>query len=126
MWGLQISAGRGPVEVRRFVARLAAALTAELGGRGVRVTRETRQGPAETPGSVTLWLAGPDRPVVADLLGTHCEVRRSAARGRQGRKRWFAGVSLHWMPAPVAALDLREVTFQVSRARGPGGQHVNK
>lgn len=126
MWGLQVSAGRGPVEVRRFVGRLGPALAAELAERGLRVISEACQGPVEAPWSVTLWLAGPDRPAVDDLLGTHCEVRRSAERGRRARKRWYAGVSLHRQPSAGPALDLGEITCRVSRARGPGGQNVNK
>ena len=126
MWALQITAGRGPVEARAFVARLASALRPLLAQRDVEITAEAQHGPPAAPWSVTLMLAGADRPPLADLLGTHCEIRRSPSRGRRARKRWFAGVSLHPIPHADRPLRPDDVRYQTCRARGPGGQHVNR
>jgi putative peptide chain release factor H len=126
-WILQISAGTGPREVRAFVAALAPALAGLVRGRGLEVEALTREGEADAPRSVSLVLAGEGvEGQVADLLGTHALVARSADRSRRSRKRWFAGVSLHPAPGgPAAALDPAEVAISACRAGGPGGQHVN-
>ncbi len=124
-WRLQITAGRGPIEVRWFVARLAPALCAELAARGVVVDDLLWTGDPRAPASAELLLPGAARPPVDDLLGTHCEVRPSPRRGQRSRKRWFAGVSLHALPAAPPPLDPQTVRFSTCRAGGPGGQHVN-
>jgi peptide chain release factor 2/peptide chain release factor len=125
-WALQITSGRGPVEVRRFVGRLAPRLAAVLSARGVAVRARTLVGPEDAPASVSLVLEG-GRPPVGDLLGTHCLIERSPHRSRRSRKRWFAAVVLLDLPdiEPVGLLP-GEVDLRACRARGPGGQHVNK
>lgn len=122
-WALLISAGRGPVEVRRFVADLADALVIRLRQLQIEVTDVTVHGEPTAPGSIRLAAEGP-RVAVTGLLGTHVLVQPS--RGRRARKRWFVGVSLH-EPASleVAPLDPAEVSLSAIRSRGPGGQHVN-
>jgi protein subunit release factor B len=118
---LQISSGNGPIEVRRFVARLAPALAATLATRGVRVVGEVEHGPDDSPRSRGLLLDHPDPPL-ADLLGTHCLIEPT--RGHHTRKRWFAGVTLHPLCAHPPALDPADLDFSACRAGGPGGQHV--
>jgi protein subunit release factor B len=113
---LVVTAGRGPAEVRRFVAALGPTLAAALAARGLDV-REVTSG----PGSVRIGFAGEGS--VEDLLGTHELV--DAARGRGARRRWFAGVSVRDEVGDVGALDPREVEVTAARAGGPGGQHVN-
>jgi peptide chain release factor 2/peptide chain release factor len=66
--------------------------------------------------------------LLADFIGTHVLVAKSGRRGRNSRKRWFAGVSLHASSEPSSALieiAASEVEITASRAGGPGGQHVN-
>ena len=124
---MTISSGMGPIEVREFVAALADALTHELHARGM--TLEARVEHAEAglaPRSVDLLVVGS----LADLqpfVGTHVWVQRSARRSRRDRKRWYVGVSVE--PREGCAdsqLDVAEVRFEVCRAGGAGGQHVNK
>jgi protein subunit release factor B len=61
---------------------------------------------------------------VRELVGTHRTIEASARRGT--RRRWFAAITLVPTatvppPAEPVALEVRYV-----RARGPGGQNVNR
>ncbi|WP_428265573.1 peptide chain release factor-like protein [Haliangium sp.] len=127
---VQISAGAGPVEVRAFVADLAAELEAECRARGLRVTQVVTAGADHAPRSVALYLAGDARAALSDVAGTHALVARSSRRGRRARKRWFAGVSLHLAPTGPGprgpGFDPAEVEISAARAGGPGGQNVNR
>jgi putative peptide chain release factor H len=129
---LQITSGVGPVEVRLFVARLVPALAAFLRERGLEVGAISTHGDAEAPNSATLTLVGdvsPHAAFLTDLVGTHAWICRSPTRGRNGRKRWFVGVSLHTdtggaNETPVA-LDPADLEIRTCRSGGAGGQHVN-
>lgn len=134
---VQISAGRGPVEVRRFVARLAERMEALCEERGLVVIDVTVHGDEDAPGSVEILVEGDALRCLAGEIGTHALLERSPERGRASRKRWFAGVTVH--PAGAGAesgaracagggvdIDPRELEISACRASGPGGQHVNK
>ncbi|WP_437620558.1 peptide chain release factor-like protein [Sorangium sp. So ce1151] len=126
---VQVSAGRGPVEARRFVARLAERMEALCGERGLAVVDVTVHGDEEAPASVEILVEGDARRCLEGEVGTHALVERSAERGRAARKRWFAGVAVHPAGADAGAgagVDLRELEISACRASGPGGQHVNK
>ncbi|WP_437710919.1 peptide chain release factor-like protein [Sorangium sp. So ce448] len=126
---VQISAGRGPVEVRRFVARLAERMEALCQERGLAVVDVTLHGDEDAPASVEILVEGDARRCLEGELGTHALVERSAARGKAARKRWFAGVAVHAAGAGEGVgvgVDLGELEISACRASGPGGQHVNK
>ncbi|WP_437575506.1 peptide chain release factor-like protein [Sorangium sp. So ce887] len=132
---VQISAGRGPVEVRRFVARLAERMEALCEERGLAVVDVTVHGDEDAPASVEILVEGDARGSLEGEVGTHALVEKSAERGRAARKRWFAGVAVHPAGADAgvgagagggAGVDLRELEISACRASGPGGQHVNK
>lgn len=110
---LLFSAGRGPIEVRRFVALLARHAAAALG------LALDLADPAPT--SVRLPL--PPGAEASDWLGTHALV--APLRGRGQRKRWFVSVT---RVEPPAEHRLRPEAVQITatRAGGPGGQNVNK
>jgi peptide chain release factor 2/peptide chain release factor len=125
---LQISAGVGPAEARRFVSLLAARLEAVAEARGVLVGDVVASGEGAAPRSITLYLDGGDAMALADELGTHALVMRSDRRGRAARKRWFAAVTLHEVSdaSAGAAIARDDLVITACRAGGPGGQHVNK
>ena len=125
---LQVSAGTGPVEVRRFVAALADHVLYTVESMGAVVGDVVVHGDESAPLSVAIHLrAAP--PEIASLTGTHALVARSPDRGKRARKRWFASVSLCAAEEPrtvVRAISREEVVITAMRASGPGGQHVNR
>ncbi|AUX36319.1 MULTISPECIES: peptide chain release factor-like protein [Sorangium] len=130
---VQISAGRGPVEVRRFVARLAERMEALCRERGLAVVDVTVHGDEGAPGSVEILVEGDARRCLEGEVGTHALIEKSADRGRAARKRWFAGVAIHPAGADAGAgagegagVDPREIEISACLAGGPGGQHVNR
>ena len=124
---LQITAGTGPVEVRRFVALLSARLLGECAARGLGVDGISYQGEEQSPRSVEMVLLGDAPLLLSGEVGTHALVARSPDRGRAARKRWFAGVSIHPLDPEVPAVDIdpRDLEITATLASGPGGQHVN-
>lgn len=134
---LTISSGLGPIEARRFVARLAHELECALLLEGARIVDRRLSGGAggasvtSPPRSVDLVFVGAD---AQRWVGTHALVERSDRRARRSRKRWFVGVTLRTEgEADLAARGARsarvspaEVEIRFCRSRGPGGQHVNR
>lgn len=123
---LTISAGTGPVEAREFVRCLAEALRTELESMGALVEYLVVHGPSEAPHSVDIGVLCKEQ-VLARYVGSHELVQRSPLRAKRARKRWFAGVSYRVRAElACAAIDPRDLLFETCRARGAGGQHVNK
>ncbi len=164
-WRLQISAGVGPAEVQRFVAMLLVWMErrcAELGlsvelvesvesvasteaaslGRGWGQGGQGGQGRQPDVGvrSATLLLRGDVEEALAGEVGTHELVALSSARGRRGRKRWYAGISLTpadgraGARATASAVETAgrlealaaQVDVETFRSSGPGGQNVHR
>ncbi len=126
---VQVSAGAGPVEVRRFVALLARRLEAVCEAHGLVVGAALSRGDEDAPWSVEIVAEGDAPALLATEIGTHALVARSPDRGRASRKRWFAGVSVHPLVEAAEAkveVDPRDLAISATTAQGPGGQHVNK
>jgi peptide chain release factor 2/peptide chain release factor len=125
---LLISAGDGPVEVRRFVGLLAERLEAICAERGLVVGEVAMRGEEGAPWSAAISVDGDAPALLAGEVGTHALVARSPDRGRASRKRWYAGVTIHPLPAKREdpdAVDPRDLDVTATTAPGPGGQHVN-
>lgn len=127
-YAVQVSAGDGPVEVRRFVGLLGERLSALCEERGLLVATVAIRGDEDAPWSVEVVVEGEAPAALAGELGTHALVSRSPDRGRASRKRWYAGVSLHLLADEDAAaeVDPRDLEVTATTSPGPGGQHVNK
>jgi len=116
---LQLSAGNGPIEVRRFVADLSHTAVEAF---APRLMGEVVHGDVEAPSSVELLLRGDG--ALDDWCGVHVLV--SAERGPRARKRWFASGRRFELPVRYPAVDPVDVDFEAVRASGPGGQNVNR
>ena len=127
---IQVSAGDGPVEVRRFVGKLAERIELLCADLGLAVEEVALRGDEAEPWSVEIVALGDAPGRLAGELGTHVLVARSPDRGRAARKRWYAGVSVHPFATPAGKalpeLDPRDLSITATTASGPGGQHVNK
>ncbi|KVG87106.1 peptide chain release factor-like protein [Burkholderia ubonensis] len=123
---LQISSAHGPAECQLAAAKALQRLQAEADACRVALTVLDVQ-PGERPGtvrSVLLDLDGADATALADRwAGTLQWICASPYRLRHPRKNWFVGVT---RCADAPPLPDGAVKFEAMRARGPGGQHVNK
>lgn len=125
---IQITAGKGPAECCRVVARVQSLMLNQAKKMGILVAvLEQVQGATEgTLCSATMTAVG-DRldAFTAEWAGTIQWIAQSPYRKYHKRKNWFVGVGvfdirdlLHW--------NITDVTIETTRASGPGGQNVNK
>jgi peptide chain release factor len=125
---IQITAGRGPVECCRVVAKVQERMLAQA--RKIAIETEVLENKkADLKGtllSATILAKGDNlQAFVKEWRGTVQWISPSPYRKFQKRKNWFVGVEifdvkerLKWNP--------KEVIFETCRASGPGGQNVNK
>lgn len=122
---LQISTAQGPAECRIFARFVLERLLreAERAGVGLEILEET----ADKNGvlSAVLKLCGNGaRELAARWEGTLQWVCSSPLRTKHPRKNWYIGVFR--LPEMPMLPDNSGIEFQVCRAGGKGGQHVNK
>ena len=126
---LQITAGAGPAECCWAAHEVFLKLQNEAEEqRSVALTLlQVQPGPQPaTAQSILLELSGPSAAAFAKTWeGTVQWTARSPFRPQHKRKNWFVGVTvIH--PLEETVFDAKDIRWEVMRASGPGGQHVNK
>jgi peptide chain release factor len=128
---LHISSGQGPDECARAVALLTGHLQRELTRCELTVEVVDRV-PAERRGcyaSVILLVQSKEAnvwDVLSEWQGSVLWVCKSPYRPNHKRKNWFIAVNRVCLNRERVDLSLKDVRVESMRARGPGGQHVNK
>jgi peptide chain release factor len=125
---IQISAGRGPEECSRVVARVLEIFLKEA--RNQNLTAEVVESiPGNLNGTLLSAMVQVKGPGTAAFLknwtGTIQWIAQSPYRKFHKRKNWFVGVQV-FETARLASWKEKDVQFETLRASGPGGQHVNK
>ena len=125
---IQITAGRGPVECCRVVARIQEKMMEQARKEAIDITvLENKK--ADLNGtllSATLLAKGTGLDkFVGKWRGTIQWISPSPYRKFHKRKNWFAGVEIFEVKEQLA-WSAKEVVFETCRASGPGGQNVNK
>ncbi|HRI51022.1 MAG TPA: peptide chain release factor H [Pseudomonadota bacterium] len=131
LW-LQLSAGRGPAECQRVVARLMPILCAEAADLGLRteLLEATAGAAPDTLASALLAVepkvyASDPEALAAGWVGTVQWVGKSPFRPHHKRQNWFIGIEQFALPERPSFND-QDIEISVLCASGPGGQHVNK
>lgn len=123
---LQISSAQGPLECQLAAAKALQRMQREADTIRVAIS-VLDQEPGDAAGtvrSVLLDLEGEQAQALADRwTGTLQWICASPYRPNHQRKNWFIGVSRCAEPSPMPE---GEVRLEAMRARGPGGQHINK
>ncbi|MGM5630597.1 peptide chain release factor H [Apibacter raozihei] len=127
---VQFSSGRGPVECEWVVARLIKLFYKELEEKQIeyKVLESTLGQQAGTLQSVTLELYGEDKiiePFLKNWKGVIQFTGKSMYRKFHKRKNWFVGVHEVSNLSEIQISD-SDIKYQAVRARGAGGQNVNK
>lgn len=128
LW-LQITAGVGPAECCWAVHEVFLKLKGEAEEQpGLTLALlQVEPGPERnTAQSILLELSGPNASAFAkSWQGTVQWTARSPFRPAHKRKNWFVGISV-LCPPEETAFDAEDIRWEVMRASGPGGQHVNR
>ena len=125
---IQISAGQGPVECCRVVARVQEMiiLQARRSGIFIEVISYVKGDLNGTLSSATLLAEGKTlSPLVNEWEGTIKWVAISPYRKLCKRKNWFIGVTVYDVMKQFQWNE-NDLRLETCRASGPGGQHVNK
>jgi peptide chain release factor len=125
---IQITAGKGPQECCRVVAKVQDLMLKQAVTEGLDLTViENKK--AELPGtllSATLLLQGDDLTgFITEWNGTIQWIAQSPHRPFHKRKNWFVGVGIFTVDEKVK-FNPADVRLETMRASGPGGQNVNK
>jgi peptide chain release factor len=125
---IQISAGQGPVECCRVVAKVQEMILgqARKTGISIEVVGGVKGDLKGTLSSATLLAEGKTlMSLISEWEGTIQWVSVSPYRKLYKRKNWFVGVSVYNVMKQVHWNE-DDLRFETCRASGPGGQHVNK
>ncbi len=125
---IQISAGKGPAECCRVVAKVLELMLKQAAGYGMTLqVLDTKKGDLNgTLLSATLKAEGKDLSAFKKAWeGTILWIAQSPYRKMHKRKNWFAGVAIFPVPAQQLWQE-KDIRYETCRASGPGGQNVNK
>jgi peptide chain release factor len=125
---IQITAGRGPIECCRVVARVQERILGQARKNGIEieVLENKRADLNGTLFSATLLARGPAlETFVKEWQGTVQWIGQSPYRKFHKRKNWFVGVETFDVKQ-VLQWNTQDVVLETCRASGPGGQNVNK
>lgn len=125
---LQISAGKGPEECTRVVAKVLELLLQEARDQKIEATviEKTEGNMNGTLLSANVLLKGKQlHAFVNSWQGTVQWIAQSPYRKFHKRKNWFVSIQAHDQSEAIQ-LDEKDVVYKTCRASGPGGQHVNK
>lgn len=125
---VQITSGQGPAECCWVVAHVLKTLLGEIKQEGFEYSILHREKGVEngTLQSVTLQIKGVKTGLfLSTWIGTIQWIGVSSFRPKHKRKNWFIGVQDLKRIAPLEILD-KDISYQATKASGPGGQHVNK
>ncbi len=124
---IQITAGRGPVECTRVVAKVQEKIIKQARETGGEITvLDSIEGTLKgTLLSTTLLYTGKSGSLRATWEGTIQWIAPSPYRTMHKRKNWFAGVAFFGIQEQQRWNE-KDIVLETCRASGPGGQHVNK
>ena len=124
MISLQISAAQGPGECQRAAAHVRDRLLNEAQAAGIRARVVAENHSAHGIHSAVIVLQGDGAAAfAARWTGTIQWIWQSRIRPKHPRKNWYVGV---FPLAAAHAIPRGDVAIQTCKARGKGGQHVNK
>jgi peptide chain release factor len=125
---IQITAGKGPLECCRVVAKVQELMLKQaiVAGITLNLIDNKKAELAGTLLSSTLLLQGGDLDAfIQEWNGTIQWIAQSPYRKFHKRKNWFIGVAIFTVVEKLA-FNPNDVRFETMRASGPGGQNVNK
>ncbi len=125
---IQITAGRGPAECMRVVAKVLKEFLREAREKGMEadVLHRVLGTEHDTLMSATVWLKGESLTTfLQSWEGSILWICQSPFRKFHKRKNWFIGLSVQ-ENAKKSNVQEHEIEYSATRAGGPGGQHVNK
>lgn len=125
---IQITAGKGPLECCRVVARVQDMMLKQASAVGLdlAVIENKKAERNDTLLSSTLLLQGNNLAAfTAEWNGTIQWIAQSPYRPFHKRKNWFVGVGIFNVDEQVK-FNSNDVKVETMRASGPGGQNVNK
>ena len=124
---LQISAGQGPAECRKFVPLLAEIVRAEAVRAGLACLPLAESEGVREAASLRFAVSGGGLTAFREAWeGTVRWIWRSTIRPNWPRKNWFVKVTFFdFAPEKTGAVAAVDLKIETCRASGPGGQHVN-
>ncbi|WP_440133237.1 peptide chain release factor H [Chitinophaga sancti] len=124
---IQITAGRGPAECSRVVAKVTEKLFAQCRKAGIEI-KLLDSTPGDLKGtflSTLISVSGDIDSLSKEWSGTVQWISKSPYRKFHKRKNWFVGVAFFDIEKQMQ-FNMADVRMETCRASGPGGQNVNK